>query len=228
MPQSEGAVRANTEFQTSLQYHTSSGFGKTGSLKGTPHGHGDPRDDRHVVFEDFLRAVARELDPLLNKHNLPLFVAAVEAHHPVFHKVCHYPQLQAERILGSPDELNEREMYDQAVKFAKAWSRRDLVQHQHRYDQQRGSKQASADVATIAAAAHVGQVNAIFAAMGERQWGVFNAAAERAETHRERRPGDIDLIDFAVKESLTHGSAVFVTPREEVPDQKPLVATFRW
>src|SRR5690606_28998677 len=74
VPQSvkASATDVEIEYPKSMQYHTSSGFGAAGSLRGTPHGHGDPRDDRQEVFENFLRTIARELDAFLKKQNLPL------------------------------------------------------------------------------------------------------------------------------------------------------------
>lgn len=228
VPDSENALRAETEFQSSLQYHTSSGFGPGGSLKGTAHGHRDARDDRQIMFEEFLQTVSRGLEPLLKAENLPLFVAAVEQHHPVFRKISHYPLLQEEGVTGSPEELSEQEMFAQALPLAKTWSRRDLVEHRRRYDKQRGTDQASDDVETIVPAAHQGRVNALFAAQGERRWGAFDPASQRAAVRSAPGPGDLDLVDLAVKLSLTHGSNVFVVGADEVPDGRSLAATFRW
>lgn len=230
VPRSQGdaAAGVETEYETSVQYHTSSGFGKTGSLKGTAHGHGDPRDDRHEVFIDFLHTVARELDPLLKKENLPLFLAAVEEDHPVFHNVCHYPLLQQDGVIGSPTELSEQEIFARVLPLARSWAQRNLNEHRRLYDRQRDTEQASDDLATIVAGAAQGRVNALFAGLRERRWGVFDSNTGRAAEHFEQQSGDVDLIDLAVRLSLTHGSEVFVVPQGEVPDGKPAIATLRW
>lgn len=230
VPQSEQDLRkqVETEFDAAVQYHTSSGFGAAGSLKGTAHGHGDPREGRKTVYEDFLHYVARGLDPLLKEENLPLFVVAVEETHPVFRKVCRFPLLQPEGVTGSPTELTEAEMFQRALPLAKAWSQRNLDEHRRLYDKQRGTDRAGDDLATLAAAAAQGRVNALFAGMGEHRWGAFDSGSQRAAEHFERQPGDVDLVDLTVKQSLTHGSEVFVVGPRDVPDGKPAVATFRW
>lgn len=230
VPRSEKDVEKDveTEYEISVQHHTSAGFGKAGSLKGTAHGHGDPRDDRHEVFEDFLHTVARGLDPLLKQQNLPLFLAAVEEHHPVFHNVCRYPLLQQEGVIGSPTELSEQEMFAAVLPLAQTWSQQNLHEHRRLYDHQRDTDRASDDVAGIVAAAAQGRVNALFIALGERRWGTFDSETQRAAEHFAEQPGDVDLLNLAVTLSLTHGSEVFVVPPAEVPDQKPAAATFRW
>jgi hypothetical protein len=165
---------------------------------------------------------------MLKEENLPLFVAAVEETQPIFQRACQYPLLQREGVTGSPRDLGEKTMFEQALPLAKAWSQRHQDETRKHYDRFRNTDRAGDDLATLVAAAAQGRISALFAAVGERRWGTFDPASQRAVEHFENQPGDVDLVDLAVKQSLTHGSEVFVVPAGDVPDGKPAVATFRW
>jgi hypothetical protein len=59
-------------------------------------------------------------------------------------------------------------------------------------------------------------------------WGRFDPEKDRVDVHESPEPDDEDLLDLAAMESLIKGGTVYAVRPEEVPDQVPLAAVFRY
>jgi hypothetical protein len=46
--------------------------------------------------------------------------------------------------------------------------------------------------------------------------------------HQKMEPGSEDLLDFSAIQTLLNGGTVFSLPQEEMPDDKPIAAVFRY
>jgi hypothetical protein len=75
------------------------------------HGHGGPGDDADVLTEEFLRKVADGVEQELGTaRSMPLVLACVAEHLPVFRRVCSYPALVDEAIPGNPEHTDPGEL----------------------------------------------------------------------------------------------------------------------
>ncbi len=77
----------------------------------------------------------------------------------------------------------------------------------------------------------MGRVESLFVAVGHQQWGTFDPDTHRAYLHPSAEPGDEDLLDLAVVQTLLHGGNVYMVNLEEMPDDPmhgPLAAVFRY
>jgi hypothetical protein len=71
-------------------------------------------------------------------------------------------------------------------------------------------------------------VAALFVAKGVRAWGSAKQYHVSFDLHLEREPGDIDLIDLAVRQTILHNGVVHVLDSEELPDSGTAAAILRW
>jgi hypothetical protein len=228
MPKSLQEALAGTELEKSLQQHTASAVTPGAARTGIVHGHGDPKDYQKVLLTEYFRIVAAHLDDLLHNERLPLVLAAVDYYHPMFHHTCRYPHFVKEGIVGSPDQLKDAELHERALPIVEPWFRQQLHRAAARYGKLAGNDRTSNELASIVSAAHAGRIDSLFAQMGGRVWGKFHPDNGKAEVHSHAQTGDVDLLDLAVRKSLTSGSEVFVVPGEDVPGVGPAAALFRW
>ena len=80
----------------------------------------------------------------------------------------------------------------------------------------------------IVPASHYGRVDLLIVAVGLQQWGIFDKGANAVHLHQKAELGDEDLLDLAAIQALFNGGTVYAVEPEEVPDNSPLVAVFRY
>jgi hypothetical protein len=68
----------------------------------------------------------------------------------------------------------------------------------------------------------------LFAALSRQRWGTFNPDANEVDLHKEARPGDEDLLDFAAIHTVMGGGTVFAVKADEMPDSATLAAVLRY
>jgi hypothetical protein len=103
-------------------------------------------------------------------------------------------------------------------------SAREVYKHLQGTDSQRVSN----DVAEIVAAAAFERVEGLFVAAHEQRWGTFDAETGQVELHDEQQPTDRDLLSVAAVHTMLNEGWLFVVDREELPDEAPLAAVFRY
>ena len=97
-----------------------------------------------------------------------------------------------------------------------------------RYRQLAGTGQTTTDVKEAVSAAHHGRVDVLFVAVDAQVWGHFEPEKGSVTVGESLEPDSEDLIDLAAIQSLIKGGTVYAVAPEEVPDQAPLAAVFRY
>ena len=96
------------------------------------------------------------------------------------------------------------------------------------YEQLGGSDRVSVSIKEIVKAAHDGRVLYLFAAQGAQHMGNFDEMTHKVRTHGQERPGDEDLINAAVMQTLAHAGDVFIVARNKVPHGSQMAAVTRY
>jgi len=227
VPKNLKEVERGSQFDKGLQFHTSAPSSLAGAHVGIMHGHGLPKDDQKMLWTEYLRSVVRHLDPVLHDKSAPLALAAVDYVHPLFQEVCQYPNLVSTGVTGSPDELSETELHRRAL---------DAVRHaltsgkQHaldRYRELEATVRVAYHIETILPALEQGRVEVLFASREAHIWGRFEGE-NAVSLHRGEEPGDVDLLDLAISETIAKGGTAYVIDRNEVPSREPVAAILRW
>jgi hypothetical protein len=215
-----------------FQFHTSTITpGGKGGRPAIFHGHGvASADDPKDYISRYFHRVDKGLRDLLRDEQAPLVLAGVDYLFPIYREANTYPHLVDEGIEGNPEELRAEELHEQAWVIVQPLFLAAQRETAARYRQLAGagSEQASNDLKEVVRAAYHGRVETLFAAIGLQQWGTFDPATNAVQLHREVKPGDEDLLDFAAVHTLLNRGTVYAVELKKVPDEAPLAAVFRY
>jgi hypothetical protein len=94
----------------------------------------------------------------------------------------------------------------------------------------RGSNpvRATSYLRAIIPAASSGAVDCLLVANNERRWWSFDPIGGALVLREPAIPGDTELINLAVVQTLQHGGAAYVVEPEQMPDSSPLAAILRY
>jgi hypothetical protein len=213
-----------------LQWHTRTGS-KVDGRAAIFHGHGvasadDPKD---YILRYFHR-VNEGLSRLLADERAPMVLAGVDYLLPIYQQANTYPHLLSEGITGNPEELSAQELHEHAWSIIQPLFHREQQDAAARYQRLAGanSQRASSVVPAVVSAAYHGRVAILFVSLGQQQWGSFEPATNTVHKHEEAKPGDEDLLDFAAVHTYLNGGEVYAVEPQQVPDDAPLAAVFRY
>ncbi len=230
MPWSMEEALAGVEVEQSLQHHSVNTGGRYG-VSGMVHGQGRPKDIEKKSLERYFRRVARVLEDSFEGELTPLVLGAVDYYHPIFRAIYKSSGLLQDGVVGSPDAMSEQELLERAWPIARAHLRQRLRQAAERYSALAGTERTSSDPRTVLEAAHEGRVDTVWAAEESHMWGTYDPVDQQFAPQTERQPGDVDLANLAVTQTLRHGGNAHVVPRQQLPgdaDGGLVAAVFRW
>jgi hypothetical protein len=155
-------------------------------------------------------------------------LAAVEEHVPLYRRASRDAHLLPAALEGNPELLSDEDLAERAGRIvARAAAERvDAALASFREMGDRG-RAAAASEAVLAAAAE-GRVDTLFFQPGVPLWGAYEAASGRLTSDAARQPGDDDLVDLAIVETLRHGGEVMAVGASAMPDGGPLAAILRY
>lgn len=213
--------------ETHIQYHTGT---KTARAGDSPvyHGQGGGEDDAKVEIRKFFGLLDRGVSALIGDKSAPLVLAGVEFLFPIYRQASSYPELVEGGISGNPDELTAEELHERAWPVVEPVFTRSQESAADRYGELAGTGHASSQLEEVVTAAADGRVETLFVALGTRRWGSFDPEGRRVELADHDGPGHEDLVDFAAIQTLLKGGRVFAVPPEQVPEQAPVAAVYRY
>lgn len=221
------ATMGYEQFYAGLQVHssTSRGLGKRPAIF---HGHGDS-DEEHLEEDvaQFFRRVA-EAVKRIRKRPLPLVLAAVEPHLATYRRVSRDAQLLEAAIPGNPDELADEELVARARPLLAEWRRAERDAVLGRYPDERGTGRAADEPEEILPAAAAGRVDTLFVADGAVRWGTYEPDLERLRLHATADPGDEELLERTVYETLKRGGTAHAVDPDQMPGGAVVAALYRW
>jgi hypothetical protein len=210
-----------------LQFHTQTPGGR-GERAAMFHGHGVGTDDAKNNILRFFHQVDHGLQKLLREEQAPLVLAGVDYLFPIYREANSYPHILEEGIAGNPEGLKPEELQTQAWKLVEPDFLKVQEEATVKYKQLAGTDRVSNDMKKIIPAAYDGRVDLLFVAVGIQRWGTFDPVTLSVHLHEEPEAGDEDLLDFAAIHTLLKGGTVYAVKPEEVPNEAPLAAVFRY
>jgi hypothetical protein len=232
MPESLAETLRYNDPEKRFQFHTSTRTpGGQGQRPAIFHGHGvaSADDPKNYILRYFHR-VDKGLRDLLRDEQAPLVLAGVDYLCPIYREANTYPHLVDEGIEGNPEALRAEELHEQGWAILQPLFLAAQKEAAAQYRQLAGasSEQASNNLRTVVTAAYHGRVETLFVAVGLQQWGTFDPDTRLAQLHKEAKPDDKDLLDFAAVHTFLNGGTVYAVEPEKVPDEAPLAAMFRY
>ena len=215
--------------QMSLQLHGSGSSSGSGSA--TFHGQGGGSDESaKKELLRYFRLVADGLKEFLQGDRAPLVLAGVEYLLPIYKEANTYPNLIDTVIKGNPDLLSADELHKSAWQIIRPLFQAAQEEAFAHYQQLSGqaSERVADTLEKIVPAAYHGQVETLFVAAGEQQWGILNPVTNEIELHDQMESGDEPLLDLATVHTYLKGGTVYAVEPEMVPGGSPAAAVLRY
>lgn len=221
------ALRFDDFERTDLQHHPSA-HASAGGGRHIFHGHGPGSEDQKEEIARYFQGVWAGLRDLLASERAPLVVAAVDYLHPLFRATSDYRNILEPGIEGNPDGLSAKDLHARALPLVQAHRDAGLRAMLERSGSLQRSGRASDDLSEVLEAAHQGRVDTLLVKKGAEVHGTFVAGDGKAEIHDEPQPGDEDLIDLAVRQTLLHSGEAHLVGTELMPAGTDACALFRF
>ena len=212
-------------------HQTVASYGGTGSGGAGPmyHGHGSRKDEVDKDTERYFRAVDRAVIAQFSKPSaLPLVLAALPEHHPVFRGVSQNPSLLAGRVEGNPEAMSAEELRDAAWRAVEPQYLARLAELGETFAAGVARQKATPDLAEAARAAIEGRVSCLVVEADRAIPGRIDAASGRISAARMNDPEVGDMLDDLAEAVLRTGGDVVVAPKDRMPSSSGLAALLRY
>jgi hypothetical protein len=190
--------------QEQLQLHET-GPARPGSRPAAVfHGHGVGADDAKDRILRFFREVDRGVRAAVKDPNAPLLLAAVDYLVPIYRAASTHPHVLESSLGCNPDRLDAATLHRRAwAVVGDAFGRQQRLAAA-RWRELAGTGLAVSDLSQVVMAAAAGRVETLLVPMHTETWGVADPAGGIVEVHQRARPGDVDLLDLAMVETVRH------------------------
>lgn len=210
-----------------LQLRSGAPAGATGR-EAIFHGHRGGEEDTKEALTRYFRVVDRALAPVLEGETAPLVVAGVAYYLPLYRSVSRYAHVADDAVEGATDRLDAARLHRPAWEIVAPLfdeARRSAVDA---YGAQLGTGRSARDVLEVVPAACQGRVDTLFVTPAARGSGRYEPQTATVELRDPPEPGDRDLVELAIAESLRAAGVVYTVERDELPGGATLAALLRY
>jgi hypothetical protein len=203
-----------------------SGANGPGAAQARAQVYGDsPEEWRDTQQNSYLRRIAGALDAHLAEHGTATVLVADAALAGNFPRPGAVERLLVGAVTHTPSDMTEAEIHAAAyaVMLPHLDAARQAALDRFAALQGSGDVKGASVPADIVVAAHEGRVDTLLLAEGVDLPGRYDAAARRVVVGQGG-----DLPDLAAAQTLRHGGAAFVLPREAMPRGVELAAILRY
>jgi hypothetical protein len=193
------------------------------------HGHGGKKDGADMDAERFFRAIDRAvLEHHSRPSGLPLILAALPEHHPLFRRISHNPFLIAEGLTINPDALTIAGLRERAWQVIEPQYQARLAALADEFAVAKSKGLGSDDLAQVAQASAAGRVATLLIESDRQIAGRLDGTTGKVEVDDLRHPQVNDLLDDLGELVGKMGGRVLVIPAERMPVPTGLAATYRF
>lgn len=190
----------------------------------------DPEELRHAHLIEYLRRVSAAVDRHLNTFHGPLVLFAEEEIQGQIRAMAAPRALLDDRVVGNPDAVTEEELHSRAYQVVAPRFEQGRLDAVGRFRAMHGDSASAGRTATrmeeVVSAARHARIDTLLVTDGERVWGRYDESADKVTTGN----GDdrIDLLEYAVAQTLTQGGTVHVVGRDDLPQGVRAAAILRY
>jgi hypothetical protein len=192
------------------------------------HGQGSDEDDVKEEIRRYFQKIDHGLVDLLDKEDWPVVLSGVDYLLPMYREVSHYPHLMEQGIEGNPEEMGKKELHAEAWSIVAPHFQQAQQEATELYKRSAHTERATNDIEEIVSAAYFERVSTLFVDRDAHQWGTFDPESNQVVCHPQKEPGDVDLLDLAAIHTYRNSGTVYAVTAEELPDQGPVAALFRY
>ncbi len=232
MPQSMDAALLEDDIQKGVQHRIGTPRGGTANSfqqPGDVHGQGSPdRDKRQADILQFCHIIDRAVHEKIRGDNAPLVLAGVEYLFPIYQEANTYPHFVESGITGNPEVTKPEELHKQAWPIVEPLFDENQQSAMALYQQLSGTGTTSSDIKEIVSATYCQRVDSMFVPIDMQIWGKFDPEAMTVDVHSEPEPDDEDMLDLAAIQTFINGGKVYTVESEQMPNDAPVAAIFRY
>lgn len=216
--------------QRSEPHQTVASYGTgTGGPGAMYHGHGSRKDEVDKDTERYFRAVDRAMMAQFSKPSaLPLVLAALPEHQPVFRQVSQNAALLAAGIEGDPEAMSVEQLRDAAWRAVEPQYLERLAQLSGTFTSRLAHQQALPDLADAVRAAIEGRVSHLLVEADRVVPGRIDSVTGRISEASLEDPDVGDMLDDLAEAVLRTGGDVVIVPKERMPSTSGLAAILRY
>ena len=223
MPSSLAEALKYDDPEQQLQFHSS----RSGGGAPVYHGQGGANDDSTDLLR-FFQSVDQAICTALNSDIKPMIFVGVDYLFPIYQQASHYPELMDKSVSTNPDALSPKELREQTWPVAKAYFSQTYQQAKERYGDLTDSNQTVELLVDVLNAAHDGQIETLFIASDQQQWGTYSASARRYQPGEKSDADSSSLLNLAAIYTLNCGGRVFIKPTADMPTTAAAAAILRY
>ncbi|MBI1246222.1 hypothetical protein GC197_00070 [bacterium] len=227
LPANSNSALGYSDFEREVQCHSPM-HASHGERTAIFHGHGGEADSEKEELKEYFRQVDKTLTHIMQQQNAPLILAGVEYLLPIYREVNTYKGIVDPELRGNLDDNPANQIREQAYELMKPILQNRRESATNKFNNLIGTDYISGDIHKILVAANQGQIESIFIDAGTLVWGKYQSTTRNVYVHDTREEGDEDLLNLAAIETLRHRGEVFVVPREQMPGEDFIAATYRY
>ncbi|MFN2375956.1 MAG: hypothetical protein ABR538_05440 [Candidatus Binatia bacterium] len=230
----EGVPRTITEAlgeELTEPHQTVASYGGTGGGSAPMrHGHGGKEAEVDIDAERFFRAVDRAVHEHHSRASgLPLILAALPEHHPLFHQVSRNPLLLAQGIDVHPDALSSvDDLRERAWQLVEPRYLARLAALVEEFGAATSRGMGEAQLPGVAEAVVGGRVATLLIEAGREIPGRIDTATGSIRFGDLAQPDIDDVLDDLGALALKMGGQVVVVPTEKMPTDTGVAAIYRY
>jgi hypothetical protein len=192
----------------------------TGKIQGS--------EGHNVRMQQFARAIANALRPLLLGQSTPLILACSDRLAVQFRAVNTYPNILEPIISGSPDRLSEQELSEAARPILDAYYHEQIKHAFDVFEQRAKSGRATNDLSDAARAATFGAIHTLLVDLDDTTAGTIDEDSG-AITFAERAGKDsYSIVDEIAGRAFASGARILAVRSEDLPHKSKIAAILRY
>lgn len=182
---------------------------RSGQPNSLYHGQGARRQTYDADLERYLRQLNEAVGPALAGEQAPLVLAGDGAIVAAYRRVQDYSRVAPEVVTGSVDRLSPHTLHEQAWTAALGVIEAPRRLALARRSELMGTALATEQPAEMLRAAYEGRVDTLFASGSAELFGRSDAQQGSVDLSFQARPGDEDLVNRLLLETLRHGGSAY-------------------
>lgn len=210
------------------QLHGQGGSGNAGVMY---HGHDGGSDEvKKVTILNYFHRMTNMLEPMLNSHPLPLYLAGVDYLIPIFKEATKYNHLREGHVSGAFKEGDMMTLHQKSWEIAEPHFMEERLKRKDNFQGKKVEGLAiSNDNMKLIKAALTGGVDTLLVnKKHEHIWGSYNAEKHTIDSDNEQTKSNHCLVDEAAAKTIEFKGKVYMVEPENMPEDTIIAGTLRY
>ena len=190
------------------------------------HGQGGAADDDNEDLIHYLKEIDKIINLELKENKSFLVVVADDNVFSLYKKINNYDSLLDENLSGNSKQMNKKDLRKKSWKIVESHLHDYLKDVKDKYLELKTGEKSSSKLEDIVEAAHYSRVSTLMLNKKAEKAGVF--VEDENEIKLMGNDKDYDLYNFAAVQTIKNGGDVYSLEKDEMPEDKDILAIYRY